>query len=70
MGDVVSLTRPTFANSAWSRVQGRSTPPQAEAIQVPCDLMLLEGSVVVNEAMLTGESVPQLKEGLAEVSRD
>ena len=47
-GDVISL----------SKIAG----PDGDVI--PCDCLLLHGAAVVNEATLTGESVPQMKESI------
>ncbi|KAF2308736.1 hypothetical protein GH714_014965 [Hevea brasiliensis] len=46
-GDVVSI--------------GRSSGPSGEDKSVPADMLLLAGSAIVNEAILTGESTPQWK---------
>lgn len=75
-GDIISLAaNPTNMadNSAKSRKlslasgPGSIKPPNANAAQlsIPCDCIILSGSAVVNEASLTGESVPQLKDSLS-----
>ncbi|ODV60842.1 ion-transporting P-type ATPase SPF1 [Ascoidea rubescens DSM 1968] len=35
-----------------------------DEISIPCDLVLINGSAIVNEAMLSGESTPLLKESI------
>ncbi|KAJ6841422.1 putative manganese-transporting ATPase PDR2 [Iris pallida] len=50
-GDVVSI--------------GRSSSQNGEDKSVPADMLLLAGSAIVNEAILTGESTPQWKVSIA-----
>lgn len=47
-----------------------SAPKVAQELQVPCDCVILHGSAVVNEASLTGESVPQMKDAVPPVVSD
>lgn len=53
-GDVVSLTR----------------PKDSESIVVQADMLLLAGSCIVDEAVLTGESTPQWKNPIGEATGD
>ena len=38
-----------------------------EGTVLPCDLILISGTCIVNESMLTGESVPVFKNSIPEV---
>ena len=37
---------------------------------VPCDFLLLNGSCVVNESILTGESIPLIKDSIVNLDED
>jgi len=60
-GDVISLA--TSGSSTVKAKRNQKNVP-VEDLVLPCDALIIKGSCVVNEAMLTGESVPQIKESL------
>ncbi|KAF3989099.1 hypothetical protein FT663_03770 [Candidozyma haemuli var. vulneris] len=61
-----------YRNSEWVELQTDELLPgdivsitrTNEDSAIPCDLLLLDGSAIVNEAMLSGESTPLLKESI------
>lgn len=67
-----------FRQGRWIEVQTDELFPHdlisitrtKEDSGVPCDVLLTKGSCIVNEAMLTGESTPLLKESIELRSQD
>jgi cation-transporting ATPase 13A1 len=61
-----------FRAGSWFEIQSDDLLPgdlvsimrSKEDSGVPCDLLLVQGSCIVNEAMLSGESTPLLKESI------
>ncbi|KAJ7176571.1 hypothetical protein C8R46DRAFT_1160523 [Mycena filopes] len=61
-----------YRNKKWQEVQTDqllpgdviSLAPQQNELSVPADVLLVHGTCIVNEAMLSGESTPLLKESI------
>ena len=53
--------------SSTELVPGDIFELQDEGMAMPCDCLLIQGTVIINEAMLTGESTPIIKSQLPQI---
>ena len=62
-GDVVSVGASSLSTAIDARLIPMTARVGTETV-VPADILLVNGAVIVNEAMLSGESTPLLKESI------
>ena len=55
------------AKSSKELVPGDIFELQEEGLAMPCDCLLIQGTVIINEAMLTGESTPIIKSQIPKI---
>jgi manganese-transporting P-type ATPase len=64
-GDIISLSSDTsIVIDQQGQARAQPKQPEEEGKIIPGDIVLITGSCVVNEAMLTGESIPKMKEAI------
>ena len=68
-----------YRDKKWSQIKTSELLPgditsivrtPHEDLSIPCDMIILQGSCIVNEAMLSGESTPLLKESIQNREND
>ena len=60
--------QPVFKDiSSKELVPGDIFELQEEGLAMPCDCLLIQGTVIINEAMLTGESTPIIKSQIPKI---
>lgn len=63
-----------FRQSKWKTIKSDQLVPgdlvsvTRSEHNIPCDILLLKGSCIIDESTLTGESVPQMKESIEDMT--